>query len=118
MKNLSNISNNIKPKVAAMTAAIMAMAPTVAYADNATVLGQLESIINTVFNLISVTLGVFGSFILIPGIIAFFKAVTDHEGGDRSAGAQKIAFGVVVILMAIAVFNFKTPILTMIKSVN
>lgn len=119
MKNLSNISNNIKTKVAAMTAAIMAMAPTVAYADNnATVLGQLESIINTVFNLISVTLGVFGSFILIPGIIAFFKAVTDHEGGDRSAGAQKIAFGVVVILMAIAVFNFKTPILTMIKSVN
>lgn len=99
-----------------MTAGFMFGAPMVALADGAAVQAQLKTIMDTVFTLISVALGVFGSFILIPGILAFIKAVTDHEGGDRSAGAQKIAFGVVVILMAIAVKAFETPILTMITS--
>lgn len=111
------MKSNLKAKkTAAMAVAFMTAAPMVALADGGTVQGQLEGIMNTVFTLVSVALGVFGSFILIPGILAFIKSVTDHEGGDRSAGAQKIAFGVVVILMAVAVKAFETPILAMINA--
>ena len=116
MKKFANNAVTLKAKTAAMTIAFMAAAPIVALADGAAVQAQLTGIMNTVFTLISVALGVFGSFILIPGILAFIKAVTDHEGGDRSAGAQKIAFGVVVILMAVAVKAFEAPILAMITS--
>ena len=114
MREVTKIKNNLKAAV--MAAAFMTAAPMVALADGGTVQGQLEGIMNTVFTLVSVALGVFGSFILIPGILAFIKAVTDHEGGDRSAGAQKIAFGVVVILMAVAVKAFEAPILSMINA--
>lgn len=116
MREVTKIKNNLKVKITAMAVAFMTSAPMVALADGGTVQGQLEGIMNTVFTLVSVALGVFGSFILIPGILAFIKAVTDHEGGDRSAGAQKIAFGVVVILMAVAVKAFETPILAMINA--
>lgn len=110
------MKSNLKAKTTAMAVAFMTAAPMVALAGGGTVQGQLEGIMNTVFTLVSVALGVFGSFILIPGILAFIKSVTDHEGGDRSAGAQKIAFGVVVILMAVAVKAFETPILAMINA--
>lgn len=117
MREVTKIKNNLKAKTTAISVAFMTSAPMVALADGGgTVQGQLEGIMNTVFTLVSVALGVFGSFILIPGILAFIKAVTDHEGGDRSAGAQKIAFGVVVILMAVAVKAFETPILAMINA--
>lgn len=119
MKNITkNVKTQLRAKTAAMTVAFMAAAPMMAMAAGGAdaVNAQLTGIMDTVFTLISVALGVFGSFILIPGILAFIKAVTDHEGGDRSAGAQKIAFGVVVILMAVAVKAFEKPILDMITA--
>lgn len=66
--------------------------------------------------LISVALGIFGTFILIPGIVTMLKGMTDHDGGDRTAGAQKVAIGIIVLVLAVLAMNFKTPITNMLTS--
>lgn len=113
---MKNAIQNVKTKMAVMSAVMTVAMAQVAFADVSedAVKTQLGTTLDTVFTMLSVGLGVLGAFKLIPGIIAFVNASVNHEGGDRSNAAGQLAVGIVIMMLAISITMFKTPIKTMI----
>lgn len=66
--------------------------------------------IKSIITLVSIGLGIFGVFLMIPGLVSFLKGVTEHDGGERTEGARKLALAVVVIAIAIITTRFSAPI--------
>jgi ABC-type phosphate transport system permease subunit len=74
----------------------------------------LSSVIDIVFNIFSVGIGVVGLFQLIPSIMHFIQASNSQNGEQRKEAGSGIGTSVMILLLAGLVFMLKAPVKTMV----
>ena len=95
-----------------MTAAAM---PAYANVTEASIKTMIGSVIDVVFIAFSGVIALMGAFNLIPAMVHFLQASQSQNGEQRREAGTGIAVGIGLMLLALLVWQFKTPIKTFVS---
>lgn len=116
-KNVKNKALVTYAKLFLVFSAIMCATAWPAYADisESNIKSMISSTIDVVFIGFSGVIALIGAFSLIPGLVHFIQASQSQNGEQRREAGSGIAVGIGLMLLALLVWQLKTPLKTLIS---